>query len=53
MEEMGNAYKIFFRKPEWKRHGVILKQILNKWDELWTGCMWLRIGSSSRTFCMW
>jgi hypothetical protein len=24
---------------------IILKRIFNKWDEAWTGLIWLRIGT--------
>jgi hypothetical protein len=53
--EMRNTYSILVRKPEGKRP---LRRFRCRWEdniridlretgwELWTGCIWLRIGTS-------
>jgi hypothetical protein len=55
MHEVRNAYKIFVGKPEGKRRyrkprkdgKIILEWILGKQGrKVWTGCSWLRIGTS-------
>jgi len=57
MGEMRNAYKILVRKPERKRPH---ERPRCKWDDnirmdlkeigwkVWTGCIWLRIGTGGR-----
>jgi hypothetical protein len=56
MREMRNAYKISGRKCERKR---LLRTCRYRWDdnrmdlgevgwEVWSGCIWLRIGTSGR-----
>jgi len=59
MEERRGAYKVSVGKPEVKRPlgiprrrwGTILKWILKIWDEgLWTGLIWLRIGTGGGRF---
>jgi hypothetical protein len=55
VREMRNAYKILDGKPERNRQledigvdgKIILEWILGKWGrKMWTGCIWLRIGTS-------
>jgi hypothetical protein len=57
MREMRNAYRILVGKPEgkrplarpWRRWKVILKWIRGKQGgKVWTGIIWLRIGTSGR-----
>jgi hypothetical protein len=53
MGEIRNAYKLFVAKPEERENveelGIgertILKRIFNKRDGVWTGLMWVRIGT--------
>jgi hypothetical protein len=53
MGEMRNAYKVLFGKPEGKRP---LGRFRHRWEDnirmhlremgwVWTGCIWLRIGT--------
>jgi hypothetical protein len=58
MGQVRNSYKILVGKPEVKDHlkvlgidgKITLKWILGKRDgKVWTGCIWLRIGSSGGT----
>jgi hypothetical protein len=55
MGEMRNEYKILVGKPEGKRPlgrarrrwKGNTRMILGKWGgKMWTGCLWLRIGTS-------
>jgi hypothetical protein len=55
IEKMRNAYKILVGKHDGKRPlgrhthewGIILEWILGKYGgRVWTGCMWLRIGTT-------
>jgi hypothetical protein len=57
--ETSNAYKILVEKPEGKRRlgrptrrwGIILEWILGKQGgKVWTGCIWLRRGTSGGLF---
>jgi len=55
MGKVRNAYKILVGKPEGKKpfrdqgNGkTILKQIIKKGVQAWTGFTWLRTGSSGR-----
>jgi len=50
MEEMKNAYKILAGNPEGKR---LLQRSRRRWKIIgkyggmvWTGCIWLRVGTS-------
>jgi hypothetical protein len=56
--EMRNAYDILVGKPERKRPrgrwGIILECILEKEDgKMWTGCIWIRIGTIGRLSSTW
>jgi hypothetical protein len=60
MGKMRNVYTVPVGKPEGKRplqrpkhrQGIILQQILKKWDvRVWTGFSWLRMESSGRLLC--
>jgi hypothetical protein len=53
--EMRHAYKVLVIKPEWRRpledlgvdRKITVEWILGKQGgRLWTGCIWLRIGTS-------
>jgi hypothetical protein len=53
--KMRNAYKTLVANLEGREHSedlgvygkIILKWILGKWcGKLWTGCIWLRIGTT-------
>jgi len=51
MEEMRNSYKSLVRKPEGKRHrweDNVRIQLREMGGKMWTGFMWLRIGTSDR-----
>jgi hypothetical protein len=59
MGEMRNTYQLLVGKPERKNHSkclgvegkTILERILGKYGgKLWSGCIWLRIGTSSGPF---
>jgi hypothetical protein len=49
MEEMKNAYSISFGKPQGKRPRPRWEENIKMDGKDWTGCIWLRIGTSSRS----
>jgi hypothetical protein len=51
--EKRNAYRLFVGKPEGKEDQhvggrIILRLVLERQDEVWTGLVWLGIGTSGK-----
>jgi hypothetical protein len=61
MGEKGGAYRILWGDLREGNHlgdpgvdgRIVLKWIFKNWDGVWTGLIWLRIGTGDDYLCMW